>query len=110
MGHIAVGNAPCSWGTLEFEGLDANPIGYTQMLNELVETGFGVRESARVEEMLVELARIVVGVLHDHRVHGCLEAVTAGVPARLKAEDRHRHDIGAVQCNQTVRRPHATPR
>ncbi|HEY5657599.1 MAG TPA: TIGR00153 family protein, partial [Myxococcota bacterium] len=27
-------------------------------LDELVETGFGVRESARVEEMLIELARI----------------------------------------------------
>jgi len=44
MGHIEVGNAPCSWGTLEFEGLDVNPIGYTQMLDELVETGYTATE------------------------------------------------------------------
>jgi len=44
MKKIAVGNAPCSWGTLEFEGLDANPIGYQQMLDELVETGYTATE------------------------------------------------------------------
>ena len=44
MGIIQVGNAPCSWGTLEFEGLEANPIGYKQMLDELVETGYTATE------------------------------------------------------------------
>ena len=44
MARIQVGNAPCSWGTLEFEGLDANPIGYKQMLDELVETGYTATE------------------------------------------------------------------
>lgn len=44
MKRIEVGNAPCSWGTLEFEGLDANPIGYKQMLDELVETGYTATE------------------------------------------------------------------
>jgi len=44
MGKIQVGNAPCSWGTLEFEGLDVNPIGYKQMLDELVETGYTATE------------------------------------------------------------------
>ena len=44
MRKIEVGNAPCSWGTLEFEGLDANPIGCTQMLDELVETGYTATE------------------------------------------------------------------
>ena len=37
---ILVGNAPCSWGSLEFEGLAAEPIGYGQMLDELVATGY----------------------------------------------------------------------
>lgn len=36
--HIA--NAPCSWGTLEFEGLSGERIEYTQMLDELVATGY----------------------------------------------------------------------
>lgn len=44
MVKIKVGNAPCSWGTLEFEGLDVNPIGYPQMLDELVETGYTATE------------------------------------------------------------------
>ena len=44
MNKIQVGNAPCSWGVLEFEGLDANPIGCTQMLDELVETGYTATE------------------------------------------------------------------
>jgi inosose dehydratase len=44
MEKIKVGNAPCSWGTLEFEGLDVNPIGYKQMLDELVETGYTATE------------------------------------------------------------------
>jgi inosose dehydratase len=40
MSDIQVGNAPCSWGTLEFEGLEGECIGYQQMLDELVETGY----------------------------------------------------------------------
>ncbi|HEX9013798.1 MAG TPA: TIM barrel protein [Anaerolineaceae bacterium] len=44
MSKIQVGNAPCSWGTLEFEGYNVNPIGYTQMLDELVETGYTATE------------------------------------------------------------------
>ena len=35
MGSLLIGNAPCSWGTLEFEGLAQQPISYTQMLDEL---------------------------------------------------------------------------
>jgi len=38
--QIRIGNAPCSWGKLEFEGMKAEQIGYQQMLNELVETGY----------------------------------------------------------------------
>jgi inosose dehydratase len=44
MGIIQVGNAPCSWGALEFEGLETNPIGYVQMLDELVATGYTATE------------------------------------------------------------------
>lgn len=40
MTDIQVGNAPCSWGTLEFEGLAGERIGYEQMLDELVGTGY----------------------------------------------------------------------
>src|SRR5215472_2016522 len=40
MAERKVGNAPCSWGTLEFEGFQAEPIGYARMLDELAETGY----------------------------------------------------------------------
>jgi inosose dehydratase len=35
-----VGNAPCSWGTLEFEETKGEQVGFDQMLDELVETGY----------------------------------------------------------------------
>lgn len=41
---IRVANAPCSWGALEFEGMQAERIGYRQMLDELVETGYSGTE------------------------------------------------------------------
>lgn len=37
---LRVGNAPCSWGSLEFAETTGEPIGYPQMLDELVETGY----------------------------------------------------------------------
>lgn len=40
MPGLRVGNAPCSWGTLEFEGMKAEQIGFGRMLDELVETGY----------------------------------------------------------------------
>lgn len=40
MGKLLVGNAPCSWGTLEFEAAKGRQIPYDQMLDELVETGY----------------------------------------------------------------------
>ncbi len=40
MPKFLVGNAPCSWGTLEFEGTGGEQIGYAQMLDELAETGY----------------------------------------------------------------------
>ncbi len=40
MTTIRVGNAPCSWGSLEFEGLEGQPLTCERMLDELVETGY----------------------------------------------------------------------
>src|SRR5438132_13091074 len=44
MSTLRVGNAPCSWGSLEFENTGAEPIGYRQMLDELAETGYAGTE------------------------------------------------------------------
>src|SRR5947199_3600576 len=40
MKTLRVGNAPCSWGTLEFEEAKGEQIGFGRMLDELVETGY----------------------------------------------------------------------
>lgn len=37
---IRIANAPCSWGALEFDGLSSERIGYSQMLDELRDTGY----------------------------------------------------------------------
>jgi inosose dehydratase len=40
MSTIRIANAPCSWGSLEFEGLEGGAVPYGQMLDELKETGY----------------------------------------------------------------------
>jgi inosose dehydratase len=40
MTTIHIGNAPCSWGTLEFEGLKGERIDYPRMLDELAASGY----------------------------------------------------------------------
>lgn len=37
---IAIGNAPCSWGTLEFDETQGGTLPYDRMLDELVEAGY----------------------------------------------------------------------
>ena len=40
MAVLRVGNAPCSWGMLEFEGAKGEQIGFARMLDELAATGY----------------------------------------------------------------------
>jgi inosose dehydratase len=40
MRKFLIGNAPCSWGTLEFEGTGGEQIPASRMLDELAETGY----------------------------------------------------------------------
>jgi inosose dehydratase len=40
MAKFLIGNAPCSWGTLEFEGTGGEQISFGRMLDELAETGY----------------------------------------------------------------------
>ena len=39
MSHIRIGNAPCSWGVLEFD-LDGEAAGYGQVLDEMAAAGY----------------------------------------------------------------------
>jgi inosose dehydratase len=40
MANLMVGNAPCSWGTLEFDEAKGEQIRFDRMLNELAEAGY----------------------------------------------------------------------
>jgi len=40
MSKLLVGNAPCSWGTLEFEADKGEQVPFNRMLDELAETGY----------------------------------------------------------------------
>ncbi len=40
MNKPGVGNAPCSWGNLEFSNLDGKQTGYQQVLDEMTEAGY----------------------------------------------------------------------
>jgi inosose dehydratase len=40
MPAFLIGNAPCSWGNLEFAGIGGQQIGYERMLDELAETRY----------------------------------------------------------------------
>ena len=44
MESIRIANAPCSWGTLEFEGMKGERIGFERMLDELRDTGYAGTE------------------------------------------------------------------
>jgi inosose dehydratase len=43
MKKLLVGNAPCSWGTLEHQD-NSQQIPFNRMLDELVETGYTATE------------------------------------------------------------------
>src|SRR5208283_2876745 len=40
MRKLLVGNAPCSWGTLEFEAAKGEQVPFDRMLDELADTGY----------------------------------------------------------------------
>ena len=84
MRAIPIANAPCSWGTLEFAGLDAQPIGPTQMLDELRETGYSGTELGDWGFMPTEPS-----ALHGELAKRELDVVGAFVPVAFRFADHH---------------------
>lgn len=99
MTDIRIANAPCSWGALEFEGLEGEEIAYGQMLDELRDTGYAGTElgdwgymptdPAALEQELERRKLAMVGAfvpvaLKDPGVHASGEAHALEV-ARLLA-------------------------
>jgi inosose dehydratase len=88
---LRVGNAPCSWGTLEFAETKAEQIGFRQMLDELVETGYTGTELGNWGYMPTDPA--VLGC--ELKKRGLI-MLGAFVPVALKEPAAHEAGIAAA--------------
>jgi inosose dehydratase len=84
MTDIRIANAPCSWGSLEFEGLEGQGVAYGQMLDELRDTGYVGTELGDWGYMPTEAAALKEELERRH-----LAMVGAFVPVALKNPDAH---------------------
>lgn len=88
---LKVGNAPCSWGSLEFDSAKGEGIRYSQMLDELAATGYTGTElgdwgfmPSEPAALSAELARRGVAMLG------------AFVPVALKNREAHAAGVAAA--------------
>ncbi len=91
MASIRIANAPCSWGSLEFEGLEGEVIGYQKMLDELASTGYLGTELGDWGYMPTD-ADSLQGELAERK----LALLGAFVPVALS--DRSRHESGCEEA------------
>jgi inosose dehydratase len=96
MTQIRVGNAPCSWGSLEFDGLEGEAIGFAQMLDELKETGYEGTELGDWGFMPTE-----PGALRHELESRNLAMLGAFIPVALK--DEAAHAAGAAEAVKIAR-------
>ena len=92
---IAVANAPCSWGVLEFESKSASP-GYGQVLDEIARTGYAGTELGDWGFMPTDPAR-----LRDELCRRRLAMLGAFVTTRLA--DPGTHDASRQRAIDTAR-------
>lgn len=96
MAALRFGNAPCSWGTLEFEEAKGKQIPYRQMLDELVETGYTGTELGDWGYMPTD-----PGALGSELTSRGVAMLGAFVPVALK--DAAAHDRGVEVAVKTAR-------
>jgi inosose dehydratase len=96
MSKLRVGNAPCSWGTLEFESAKSEQIGFARMLDELAETGYTGTELGEWGYMPTD-PQVLKGELSSRGVN----MLGAFVPVALK--DRSAHEAGKEGAVKTAR-------
>jgi inosose dehydratase len=96
MANIMIGNAPCSWGTLEFEGIGKNEVTATQMLDELAATGYTATELGDWGFLPTEPA-----VLADELARRNLAITGAFVPVALRYPQTH--DAGEAAAVRAAR-------
>jgi inosose dehydratase len=96
MATLRVGNAPCSWGRLEFEEAKGEQIGFGQMLDELAATGYTGTELGDWGYMPTAPALLK----HELEKRG-LVMLGAFVPVALK--DPGAHEAGVAHAVRTAR-------
>jgi inosose dehydratase len=96
MTKLLVGNAPCSWGTLEFAEAKGEQIGYSRMLDELAETGYTGTELGDWGYMPTEPC-----ALRGELERRGLAMLGAFVPVALK--NQASHDAGIATAVKTAR-------
>lgn len=96
MPNIQVGNAPCSWGVLEFEESASKPLGYAQMLDELAATGYAGTELGDWGFMPTAPDRLRAELERRQ-----LTMLGAFVPVALKNPDAHAE--GSARAVRTAR-------
>jgi len=84
MTKLLVGNAPCSWGTLEFAGTKGEQVAYPRMLDELVEAGYTGTELGDWGYMPTD-----PGALRGELERRGLVMLGAFVPVALKNVEQH---------------------
>jgi inosose dehydratase len=96
MEPIKVGNAPCSWGTLEFEQAKGEQISFDRMLDELVETGYTGTELGDWGYMPTDPAALNAELSRRH-----VTMLGAFVPVALR--NAGAHDQGVEVAVKTAR-------
>lgn len=90
--QFLIGNAPCSWGMLEFEeAKSSEPLGYAQVLDELASCGYTGTELGDWDFMPTDPARLR-GELEQRD----LTMLGAFVPVALKNENAHAAGVAAA--------------
>jgi inosose dehydratase len=92
MKELLVGNAPCSWGTLEFEeSKAAQQVPFDRMLDELVETGYTGTELGDWGYMPTDPAALGMEITRRNLV-----MLGAFVPVAMKYPASHAEGIAAA--------------
>jgi inosose dehydratase len=93
---IYVGNAPCSWGTLEFGSTQDDRTGYRSMLDELTESGYVGSELGDWGFMPTD-PEALVGAFRQR------ELTLTGAFVGVKLQDPDAHTPGAETAVKTAR-------
>src|ERR1043165_3903381 len=93
---LRIGNAPCSWGTLEFAEIKGEQIGFERMLDELAAAGYTGTELGDWGYMPTD-----PGILRGELQSRALTMLGAFVPVALN--DPAAHDAGLEDALRAAR-------